>query len=73
MMILAEGEPIRRVIISRFRNGTRCAASVLMFRYGISTRCFGVEFIWKFSALEGLVRGSTTTKKKFGLRTGRFR
>ncbi len=43
--------------------GIQLRHSIRMFRYGIESRCFGVEFICKFCALEGLVCGSATGMK----------
>lgn len=44
--------------------GFQLRHSLRMFRYGIESRCFGVEFICKFCALEGLVCGNAKAMKK---------
>jgi hypothetical protein len=42
--------------------------SVRMFRHGAAAEVFGIQFLCKFSALEGLVCGSETSNKKQLLR-----
>lgn len=49
--------------------GRQLAYSMKMFRRGIAAGCPGIEYVCKFSALEGLVCGSKTTDKSATLKT----
>src|SRR5207248_3036717 len=44
--------------------GLQLRHSLRLFRHGVQTRCYGVEFICKFCALEGLVCGDIRNDKK---------